>query len=197
MPRRSKAESEATAEAILAAAGTMFAARGYAAVGLEDVAAAAQVTRGAVYHHFDGKLGLFGRVLDRTLADVADQITAAVSVVDDRWERFEVGCRTFLAACVDDRARRIVLVDGPALLGWETWRGRDAAHTGRLLDEVLEALAADGLIDVPSVPATSALLSGAMNEGALWVAAQPDRDAALEEAWSSLRVVLGSVRVRA
>lgn len=194
MPRRSKADSEATAEAVLETATAMFAERGYADVGLEDVAAAAGVTRGAVYHHYSAKRALFERVLDRVQGEVALQITAAVAPVEDPWESLEVGCRTFLSASIDDRARRIVLVDAPALLGWQAWLGQDEAHSGRLLDDVLARLHRDGLLDVPSVPAAAALLSGAMNEAALWISGQADRDAALDQAWATLEILLRSLR---
>lgn len=194
MPRRTRAESEATAEAVLTTAARLFAADGFAAVGLEAVARAAGVTRGAVYHHYPSKQALFLAVVRRVQADVARRISDAVSPVADTWERFEVGCRTFLGASVDDAARQILLVDAPALLGWAAWLREDEEHSGRLLDDVLARLEADGEIGIPSRGAADALLSGAMNEAALWVAGQPDRDLALAQAWATLRLLLLALR---
>ncbi|GAB6938905.1 TetR/AcrR family transcriptional regulator [Isoptericola variabilis] len=193
MPRRSRAESEATAAAILAAARGLYAERGYAAVAVEEVAAACGVTRGAVYHHYGSRAGLFAAVHAAVTADVGAQIEGATDGLDDPWQSLEAGCRAFLAAVVADDARQVVLVDGPAVLGWARWREDDAATSGRLLDEVLGELADAGRVRAADVPATSALLSGAMNEAALWVAASPDRDRALDRAWSALRRLLRGI----
>ena len=193
MPRRSRAESEATAAAILAAARGLYAERGYAAVAVEEVAAACGVTRGAVYHHYGSRAGLFAAVHAAVTADVGEQIERATDGLADPWQSLEAGCRAFLAAVVADDARQVVLVDGPAVLGWARWREDDAASSGRLLDEVLGELVDAGRVRAADVPATSALLSGAMNEAALWVAASPDRDRALDRAWSALRRLLRGI----
>lgn len=200
MPRRTKAESDATAADVRRAARGLFARDGYAAVKLEDVAAAAGVTRGAVYHHFGNKLGLFAAVLadvhaevGRSVAQAADEAWASTA---DAWESFEVGCRTFLASSSSAEVRRILLIDGPAVVGWTAWRDRDAAASGRHLDDALNELSQAGLLSVPSVPAAGALLSGAMNEAALWVASQPGDDTAqaLDAAWTTLRLLLVALR---
>jgi AcrR family transcriptional regulator len=100
MPRRTKAQSDATAAEVRKAARDLFATHGYAAVGLERVAVAAGVTRGAVYHHFGSKEGLFAAVLAEvhamvgsSVAEAADQVWAASG---DPWGSFEAGCRAFL-----------------------------------------------------------------------------------------------------
>ncbi|GAA1737701.1 TetR/AcrR family transcriptional regulator [Isoptericola hypogeus] len=193
MPRRTKAESEATAAAVLAAARNLYARRGYAAVAVEEVAAACGVTRGAVYHHFGSRAGLFAAVHADVTAAVAAEIERATERERDLWASLEAGCRAFLAAVVADDARQVVLVDGPAVLGWARWREDDARSSGRLLDEVLDGLAEAGLVRAADVRATAALLSGAMNEAALWVAAAPDRDRALEQAWEALRRLLRGI----
>ncbi|GAB3102093.1 TetR/AcrR family transcriptional regulator [Isoptericola nanjingensis] len=193
MPRRTRAESEATAAAILAAARGLYAERGYAAVAVEEVAAACGVTRGAVYHHYGSRAGLFAAVHADVTAAVGAEIERATDGLGDLWESLEAGCRAFLSAVVADDARQVVLVDGPAVLGWARWREDDAASSGRLLDEVLGELADAGRVRAADVPATSALLSGAMNEAALWVAASPDRDRALDQAWAVLRRLLRGI----
>jgi AcrR family transcriptional regulator len=200
MPRRSKADSDATAAGVLTAARALFAVDGYAAVRLEQVAATAGVTRGAVYHHFASKQGLFAAVLaqihDEVGRSVAEAADRARAVHGDPWEGFEAGCRTFLEASSSATVRRIMLLDGPAVVGWETWRHHDAAASGHHLDAALGELAGLGLLMVRSVPATGALLSGAMNEAALWVASHPENGdrQALDEAWSTLRVLLSGLR---
>ena len=197
MPRATREQSEATAAAVLAAGRALFAERGYAAVGLEQVAAAAGVTRGAVYHHYGSKAGLFAAVHEAVQASVAAAIDAATRGLADPWAGLEAGCRAFLVASVADGSRRIVLLDGPAVLGWARWQESDARHSVRRLDEALAFLDRSGALAVASVPAASALLSGAMNAAATWIAGAPDRDAATEEAWATLLPLLAALRAPA
>lgn len=193
--RRTKAASDATAATLLDEATLQFAERGYAAVTIEDVAAGAGVTRGAVAHHFGTKRHLFEHVLARTQQAVGDAVAEAADSIADPWTAFEMGCWTFLAQSLADPVRQIVLIDAPAVLGWETWRHHDAATSGHHLAEALKELVDIGLVDVASVPAATALLSGAMNEAALWAASQAD-ETAFDEAWNELRRLLDAIRVR-
>jgi len=190
--RATREESEATAARVLATARDLMIERGYDEVGLEEVAAAAGVTRGAVYHHYGSKRGLFEAVL----ADVQREIAAVVeaAATGDPWQRLVSGSRAFLAATVDPRVRRVLLIEAPAVLGWETWRRHDAAQSGRLLEEALAELAAAGELRDVSISAAAALLNGAMNEATLWIASTPDPARALEEAWSAVLPMLESLR---
>ena len=168
MPRATKEQSELTARAVRASAFGLFAEHGYAEVGLERVAEQAGVTRGAVYHHYGSKVGLFTAVVADAQAIVARSVADAAP--DDGWPALEAGSVAFMRAVVDPAVRRILLVDGPAVLGWGVWRELDAAHAGRQLAEGLGAL--DDLAVEPA--AATALLNGAMNEAALWIAAGGD-----------------------
>lgn len=172
MARATREQSEQTARAVRTSAFRLFADLGYADVGLERVAEHAGVTRGAVYHHFGSKLGLFTAVTADAQAIVAAAVECAAP--GDGWDAIEAGSAAFLRAVVDPSVRRILLVDAPAVLGWTAWRDLDAAHSGRLLVDGLRAL--DDLVVEPA--AAAALLNGAMNEAALWVAAGGDADEA-------------------
>ena len=160
---------------------------------LEETAAKAGVTRGAVYHHFAGKPALFAAVLAQVQSEVADAVGRAASV-GDLWPDLEAGCRAFLVASLSPDRRRIMLVDAPAVLGWATWRRGDAVTSGRLLDNVLADLHATNRLAVDSVPAAAALLSGAMNEVVLWSVEQPDPQSAIEQAWIELHRLLSALR---
>lgn len=194
MARASKEQSEATAARVLLTARRLFTARGYGGVGLEEIAAQAGVTRGAVYHHFTSKVGLFEAVLAGVQLSVAGAIERDTSAVASDWDKLETGCRTFLSVSAGEDARRVMLIDAPAVLGWNAWRAQDAASSGRLLDDVLRDLAAAGELGDTPVKAASALLSGAMNEAALWVAEAPDPRAATEQAWAVLHRMLQALR---
>lgn len=194
MARATKEQSEATATRVLDSARTLFAERGYAAVGLDEVATHAGVTRGAVYHHYSSKLGLFRAVHAWAQAEVAEAIVRATAGIADPWDGLEIGCRAFLGASVRDDVRRVLLVDAPAVLGWDAWRDLDAQNSGRLLTEALTDLAEAGSIRVESVPACQALLSGAMNEAALRAASLEDPAAGVDETWVVLQRLLGALR---
>ncbi|MEV6595678.1 TetR family transcriptional regulator [Actinoplanes sp. NPDC051346] len=194
MARATKEQSEITARRIRDVAAALFAERGYAAVGLEEVAAAAGVTRGAVYHHYRNKQHLFEAVAAAAQERVADAVARAADATTDPWEGLVAGCQAFLIASVADTHRRILLVDAPAVMGWSTWRSQDAAASGHHLTEAVAALAAGGRLEVNSPEATAALLSGAMNEAALRIAEAPDRDAALADTWPDLLRLLRGLR---
>ncbi|ORM33457.1 TetR family transcriptional regulator [Williamsia sp. 1135] len=193
MGRASKEQSELTAARILDVAIDAFGSRGFTAVSLEDVAAAAEVTRGAVYHHFRSKSGLFRAVHAETQRRVGQAVDDATSGIGDPWEALETGCHTFLEASVRADRRQIMLIDAPSVLGWDVWRAQDADNSGRLLLAVLTKLDTAGLLDVASVPAANALLTGAMNEAALWIAASEAPAQSTEDAWRTLRKIVRSL----
>ncbi|MDD7965057.1 TetR/AcrR family transcriptional regulator [Actinomycetospora lemnae] len=181
-----------TRRTLVGAARTLFATRGYGDVGLAEIVAAAGVTKGALYHQFDGKTALFRAVLGEVLDEVADAVvTAARAAGDDPWAQLRAGCRAFLVASTDPARVRIALVDGPAVLGWAQWRALDEATSQRHLVEALEGLVARGLLAPRPVAPLAHLLGGAMNEAALWLADEPD---ALEPAWTELAAMLDALR---
>src|SRR6516165_1618702 len=116
-PRRTKAaQREATTAALITAARTLFAERGYAGVGTEEIVQHAGVTRGALYHHFKDKEDLFRAVLVQVSAETAQRVLIAALAIDDPWEALVVGADAFLDASVTPEVQRIMLVDGPAVL---------------------------------------------------------------------------------
>jgi AcrR family transcriptional regulator len=185
--------SEATFAAIIEAAVQLFGEEGYASVRIDDIAAAAKVTRGAVYHHFKDKPGLFYAVLERVQARVGDAVADAADAVPDPWESFRAGCHAFLAAALDPAHRQIMLVDAPAVVGWEVWRTGDARNASSHLNEALANLQAAELIDVPSLGAAASMLSGAMNDAAVWVAERRG-DAELTATYEMLDVLLSAIK---
>ena len=178
MPRASAAAAAETARAVLAAATRQFADRGFSDVSLDDVAEAAGVTRGAVYHHFRNKGALFAAVAaacHQQVADPAGQLSA--------------GSHAFVDAITSGAAVRILLIDGPAVVGWDEWRRLDEAGSATHLREALVAVGVDGeLVDVMTM-----LLSGAMNEAALWLARHPADDTARERAHRALDRLLAAI----
>lgn len=196
MQRRiGKAEQrEATMARLLEVARQAFATHGYAAAATEEIVRQAGVTRGALYHHFGSKEGLFRAVLAQVHAEVGQRIGAAADAAADGWQALREGCRAFLVAANDPAIQRIMLVDGPAVLGWSAWRTLDEQHSMHQLQEHLALLMQQGVVRDQPVAALAHLLSGAMNELALWIAQQPDAAQAAQQAWDVLERVLEGLR---
>lgn len=179
MPRASAAAAAQTAEEILRSAIRLLAERGFAEVSIDEVARDAGVTRGAVYHHYANRLGLFTAVAGALQAEVARSVVSAAESAGDAPEpQLRAGCHAFLDAITSASTARTLLVDAPSVIGWSTWRAQDAQNSAA---ELRLALAKVG-VEAELVDPTTAQLSGAMNDAALWISEQPDRAAAREAA---------------
>ena len=137
--------SEATRAALLDEATRLFATRGYAGTSLEDVAAASQVTRGAVYHHFDGKQALFEAVLDAQEMRAIAKITAAATAADPL-EAARQALDAFLDHCCDPVYGRLVWLEGPTALGWHRWRECEQKYAYGLVERYITALVDAGYL---------------------------------------------------
>ena len=192
--RISKADqASATTRKLIEVAREQFTKHGYANTATEDIVAEAGVTRGALYHHFGNKEGLFRAVLADLQAKVAEEVDGT-SVEFSAWEQLVAGCNVFLASALNPHIRQIMLIDAPAVLGWAEWRTMDEANSMVLLRQVLSELVAEGTIKALPIDALTRLLSGAMNESALWIAYADHPPRALEEAKTALLVVLEGLK---
>ncbi|GAA0359287.1 TetR/AcrR family transcriptional regulator [Bacillus horti] len=189
--RRKKEEAQETIRKLIEIGRTHFTEKGFATASLEEIVQEAAMTRGALYHHFGSKKGLFQVVIEHIQSEVAEQVEVqAAQSGEDMWEQLLSGCRAFITTAVEPRNRRILLIDGPAVLGWEEWRKMDERNSMRLLRGQLEEMQQKGYLkEVPLVAMTHAL-SGALNEMSLWLAQLPDYERGLEEALTILNHLL-------
>ncbi|WP_280235764.1 TetR/AcrR family transcriptional regulator [Nocardia cyriacigeorgica] len=187
-------QREETRRTLLRAGRHLFATKGYGAVGLSEIVQAAGVTKGALYHHFDSKAALFAAVLEQVQGEVGERVAAAADTRSDPWDQLVTGCETFLSTCTDPELQRIMLIDGPAVLGWHEWRALDAAASARHLGEALQQLVDTGVIAPRPIEPLTHLLSGAMNEAALWLATTSDPHA-LDATTSTLCDLLDALRI--
>jgi AcrR family transcriptional regulator len=183
---------EATTTALLAAAHELFAEDGYAATSLDAVVAKAGVTKGALYHHFSGKRGLFAAVFAQEQVRLSGAIVAAYQRRHDPWEAFEAGAAAFIEACQEPGAQRIFLLDAPSALGWETIRHLESDSLQMLETGIRRAIEAGSIEERPVEPLAH-LLFGALCESAMVVARAPDQEAALDDALAELHRVLASL----
>jgi AcrR family transcriptional regulator len=189
--RRTQAErSRATKAALLAAARQLFAERGFAATGRDQIAELAGVTRGALYHHFESKEQLFEVVVEELEVEIAERITTAAMKCRDAAEELRLGCMAFLDGCLDPAVRRIVLLDAPAVLGWDAWREIDARYGLALVSHGLEAVMAAGQMSQAPVAPLAHLLLGALNEAALLLATAQRPKAARAEVGQTVELLL-------
>lgn len=180
--RKSKAEAQETIRRLVDIARTHFTEYGYANAALESIVQEAHITRGAVYHHFRNKKELFRTVLEAVQQEVAERVEREASTSENVWEQLYLGCRAFVVAAVEPRNQRIMLVDGPAILGWEAWRALDEKHSMRLLRGQLEVMRQHGYLQNVPLDVMTHFLSGALNETTLWLASQESAGpSALEE----------------
>ena len=174
--------SEATRRQLITAARRLFGARGYAAVGTEEIVRAAGVTRGALYHQFRDKADLFAAVAEEVEAEIAEQIAAgAAGAAADPVGALRAGARLFLHACAEPEVERIILLDAPAVLGWEAWRDLAGRYGLGLVQLALQAaMDAGAIVRQPVVPLAHVLI-GALDECALYIAQAEDPAAAREQ----------------
>lgn len=188
------ARSKRTSGRILAEARRLFAEHGFAGASAEQIVAAAGVTRGALYHHFEGKKGLFRAVVEQAQAEINQRVKAAVDRFQDPVDMLIAGNDEFLAACLEPDVRRILLTDAPAVLGWEAWREIDEAHVLGEYREFLSALMDKGVLRPLPLDALAHIISGAANEAALWAAQADDPAAALAQAQHTMAELIRSLR---
>ncbi len=174
-----------TRQALVDAARTLFTEQGYAATGTEEIVAAARVTRGALYHHFHDKTDLFRAVMEQIAREVAEHLIdaelsrPAAPSPADAWEEVRDGLRAFLDLCVvTDDFQRIVLVEGPAVLGHEAWDQLVARHGSNLLSEWLSRAVEQGRISPLPIEPLTRLLIAMISESSLYIARAADRPAA-------------------
>lgn len=179
-----RTQADRTAEtrgALLDAARELFAARGYAATATDVVVQRAGVTRGALYHHFANKRALFRAVVEQIEEEIDRRMRDAAESGDGVWECIARGIDAFFDACATADVRRILLVDGPSVLGWETWHEIDARYALAQIEESLAGIVAAGY-RLPASPQSLALLVyGATLEAAMYLAHAEDAPAARTE----------------
>ncbi len=189
--------SEATRSALLEAATARFAARGYLKTSLADVAAAARVTRGAVYHHFAGKQALFEAVLEEQERRADAGIVRAGSA-DDPWEAATQALDAFLSQCCDPVYGRLVWLEGPTALGWHRWRELEQKHAFGLVTGFIEALMDAGYLDRRAADTTVKFTFWMLGGAGLALAEAPEADRArVRDEWADLlRRAMDGLRAR-
>jgi AcrR family transcriptional regulator len=188
-----------TRAALLQAARELFAEKGYAGTGTEEVVARARVTRGALYHHFGDKLGLFRAVMQAVAGDlahrlIAQQLACATGPPEGAWDQLRDGIQAFLDACTGSDFQRIVLIDGPAVLGPGAWAGLVEQHGLRLLRAWLQRAIDDHQIDPLPAEPLARLLAALIGEASLYIGQAADPARARRETAVTIDRILTGLR---
>jgi AcrR family transcriptional regulator len=187
-------KARATRDALVAVGLNLFAERGYADVGTEEIVARAKVTRGALYHHFTDKRDLFRAVHERVEEELVERIAAKIGGIEDPWELMMAGTRAFLDACDEPAVKQIALTDAPAVLGWKEWREVDLRYGLGLMRASLDGAMEAGVIRKVPIEPLSHLLLAAMAEAALMIANADDPKAARKQAEAGLIELVEGLR---
>jgi AcrR family transcriptional regulator len=187
---------ETTRDAIVTKAVKLFGRRGFSATTIDEIATAAGVAKGAVYHHFPNKTAIFEAVLEQTSTELAAALASAARTAPDVLAMLARGTEGYFDACSKGPVGRIILKDGPAVLGWARWREIDEAHFGQTIPQALTIAMSQGLIDPQPIGPLSRLLLGAVTEAAAACAASPDPAATGSEHAAAFERLLQGLRKR-
>ena len=188
-------EPATTRAALLGAARQLFGEQGYVATSVDEIVAAAGVTKGALYHHFGDKADLFRAVYEQVKSEVTEQVVEVYNWPDP-WESITVGASKWIDAHLDPAVRRIVLQDARAVLPWETLRDLENRFGAVALRGAMrKSRTAGGFSEAPLRP-LALMLIGALGEACLYVADAPDAEAARAEVDQILNQMLEAFRAQ-
>ncbi|GAA5123996.1 TetR/AcrR family transcriptional regulator [Alloalcanivorax gelatiniphagus] len=180
MKTRRQRYSDATKRALVDVAEQLFTEHGYSATSLDAIVAGADVTKGALYHHFSGKQAIFEAAFERVESRATAGIAEATQGHEDPWLKAQAGLRAFLGAVQEPAYRQIVISDGPSVLGHERYREQEERSTYAIVDEIVRAvlIADDWDLDDAMLDTFTRIFFGAMSAAGGAVAVSDDAAAA-------------------
>jgi len=188
--------SATTRRGLIATAERLFTINGYAATSLETIVRSTKVTKGALYHHFGGKQELFESVFDKVETRAAKRIRKALKAEKDPWAKATAGLRAFLETVQEPEYRRVVMQDGPAVLGYTRFREQEERSTYAIVQEIVRAVSegARWTLDDAMLETFTQIFFGAMSAAGEVVATADDQQAASERVEAAIGVVLSGLR---
>ncbi len=193
MARQKRAEMIAsTRSKLIAAARKAFAEKGYAETAMEDLTADAELTRGALYHHFGGKKGLLEAVIAQIDEESSAHLRAVVEQASTPWEGFVEESVEWIKLALNPEIQRIVLLDGPAVLGDPARTASQSACLASTMRSI-QALIDQNVVKPVDAQATAYLVNGAALNASLWIAGAADPQKASTQAIASFRILLSGL----
>jgi AcrR family transcriptional regulator len=189
--------SASTKRALVDVATQLFTEHGYAGTSLDAIVAGARVTKGALYHHFSGKQALFEAVFERVEAEASTTIAQAVRTTKDPWEKAAVGLREFLTVLQQPAYRRVVIQEGPSVLGYERYREQEERSTFGIVQEIVASVLSSYDLEPTMVETFSRVFFGAMSSAGAAVSAAEDTQRASAEVEAAIAFILAGIRQQA
>lgn len=178
-----RARGEGTRRNLIDAGRALFVQKGYFDTSIGDLVDSSGVgTRGAFYHHFKDKAELFRAVFEEVEHDLTLRSLASPPPGADAWEQLSTGLHGFLDAALEPEVQRVMLTDGPVVLGWQTLRAIQEGNSIALINETVRAAIAEGTIDDQPVAELTHMLVAALEEAAQLVAHADEPNQARERA---------------
>ena len=191
--------SASTRRALVDVAERLFTEHGYAATSLDAIVAGADVTKGALYHHYSGKQALFEAVFERVESAGAQSIQDALTGDQDPWEKALSGLRAFLEVVRQPSYSRIVIQDGPSVLGYERFREEEERSTFAYVLDTVRAVLNSGewSLDDEMEHTFARIFFGAMSSSGSSVSRADDPDDAAERVELAIGFILAGLRALA
>lgn len=190
MNNRNIERGQATRAHLVEVATRLFATHGYDGTSIEMVLAESGSSRGSLYHHFAGKDALFWAVLENLEPQIAARVAEAERGAEDPIAELRAGLLTWIRLACDQEFRQLVLIDAPAVLGWQRWREIDEQGSLAAIRAALAWAAEAGRIEPRHVDVFAHIVMAAVNEVAMMVARADDPAAALSAEESAFTAFL-------
>ena len=195
-PSRRAQYSSATRKALIANATELFTEHGYSATSLDAIVSAADVTKGALYHHFSGKQAVFESVFELVEANAAKQIKKALKGHRDPWEKAVAGLRAFLEIVRDPTYQRIVIQEGPSILGYERFRETEERSSYSIVNEIVRSVLKSSTwqLDEDMTTTFTHIFFGAMSAAGESVSSSDDPAQAVVRVETAITFILAGIR---
>ena len=184
-------QAKASREKLRRRARQLFATMGYANATMEDLVRTTGLTKGALYHHFGDKEGIFRAVVEDLESELADAVARTIETETDPWIRLEVACRAYLDVSFRPDVERILVLDAPSVLGWYEWCEIDKRYGVAMFDETLRRAMAAGAVAIQPTETLAQVLLGALNVAARVAANQSDDR---EAVWPAVARLLSGLK---
>jgi AcrR family transcriptional regulator len=188
--------SASTKRALVDVATKHFTEQGYAATSLDQIVAGARVTKGALYHHFSGKQAVFEAVFEKIETDAAARIRKALKGSRDPWEKALIGLRAFLEIVQDPSYQRVVIQEGPAILGYERFREQEERSSYGLVQDMVRDVLEDSTYDLSDdmLETFSRIFFGAMSAAGESVSSAANPKVAVDQVETAIAFILAGLR---
>src|SRR5690348_13489061 len=188
--------SASTKRALVDEASKLFTKQGYAATSLDAIVGSARVTKGALYHHFSGKQAVFEAVFEKIETDAVSRVRKALRGSRDPWDKALIGLRAFLDIVQDAGYQRVVIQEGPAVLGYERFREQEERSSFGLVQEMVKAVLEDSSYDIsPEMLETfSRIFFGALSAAGESVSTASNPKVAVAQVEIAIGFILAGIR---